>query len=136
MKKLLLAAMFCLGISTFSFAAGTFDYYVNDDAVEAAFTQSTLVAVDMTSPMNSLSMPKTVVGEKTAMTAWLWSFLGVVGAHRWYLGTSTTTKVVYCLCGWALLGVIDWWVLLINGVVNKKDISGYVNNTKVLMWKK
>ncbi|MBI2968611.1 MAG: TM2 domain-containing protein [Bacteroidetes bacterium] len=58
--------------------------------------------------------------------------LGIVGAHRIYLGTKPIVPVVYIITlggGVGILPVIDFFVLLTS-----KDITPYENNPKVFMW--
>lgn len=57
--------------------------------------------------------------------------LGFFGVHRMYLGTSPKVPVFYTLSmgGGGVLWLIDLGVLIAH-----KDISPYINNSKMLMW--
>lgn len=58
--------------------------------------------------------------------------LGMLGAHRLYLGTKPHVPVFYLLTFggvFFILPIIDFFVLTFS-----KDITPYQNNTKIIMW--
>jgi TM2 domain-containing membrane protein YozV len=60
--------------------------------------------------------------------------LGMLGAHRLYLGTKPHVPVFYLLTFggvFFILPVIDFFVLTFS-----KDITPYLNNDKIIMWLK
>ena len=141
MKKLILLSILLLTFSSISFAENTNPYQINDEAVEGVFKNATVVTTYSQGQLvTNLFNPKGVLAsEKSAVTAFvIATFCGVVGIHRWYLGTSTNTKLLYFFtCGaLGVLTTVDWWLLLINNLINKKPIDAYINNPGSLMWKK
>ena len=60
--------------------------------------------------------------------------LGMLGAHRLYLGTKPHVPVFYLLTFggvFFILPIIDFFVLTFS-----KDITPYLNNNKIIMWLK
>ena len=59
--------------------------------------------------------------------------VGILGVHRWYLGTSTTTLVAYVvtLGGFGIVTVID-----IIQLITAKDVSSCFDNPEFFMWNK
>jgi TM2 domain-containing membrane protein YozV len=60
--------------------------------------------------------------------------LGMLGAHRLYLGTKPHVPVFYLLTFggvFFVIPIIDFFVLTFS-----KDITPYINNDKILMWVK
>ena len=58
--------------------------------------------------------------------------LGMLGAHRLYLGTKPHVPVFYLLTFggvFFILPIIDFFVLTFS-----KDITPYLNNDKIIMW--
>ncbi|MCX6351492.1 MAG: NINE protein [Bacteroidetes bacterium] len=141
MKKLIILSILLLTFSSISFAENTNPYQINDAAVEGVFKNATVININTEGQMvTNIFNPKGVISsEKSAVTAFvIATFCGVVGIHRWYLGTSTNTKLLYFFtCGaLGVLPTVDWLLLLINGLINKKPIDAYVNNPGSIMWKK
>ncbi len=140
MKQILtLLAIVLLGV--FSLQAGNSSYQIDDASVDAMFESAEIV--DFTSFENNAA-PLGIANthseayfqqEKDPLVAFLLSmFLGTLGIHRAYLGTSTGTIVGYILTlgGCGIVTTIDWIMLLI-GLVND-DIGQYVDNPKFFMW--
>ncbi|MBK7388437.1 MAG: TM2 domain-containing protein [Bacteroidetes bacterium] len=76
-----------------------------------------------------------MVAEKSPIVAFLLStFLGLLGIHRFYMGTKTMTGVGYILTcgGLGIVATVDW-VLLLIGTIND-DIDKYIDNPKFFMW--
>lgn len=60
--------------------------------------------------------------------------MGMLGAHRLYLGTKPHVPVFYLLTFggvFFIIPVIDFFVLTFS-----KDVTPYMNNNKILMWVK
>ncbi len=138
MKKITLTLLILMGV--FAARAGTGSYYLDHASVDQMFEQAE--QVDMFS-MNSMS-PMAGAGTNTSMLssnekdpaiAFILSwFVGPLGIHRAYLGTSTGTIIGYILTlgGCGIVAFVDW-VLLLIGLVND-DISKYVDNPSFFMW--
>ncbi len=137
MKKLVFLFLLSIGMINVA-TANTSEYYVDDASLSEMFNSATEMAApsladfDMTANANA-----TTVSEKKAGIAFIlcW-FLGGIGVHRHYLGTSSNMWAVYTFTCCGILGIvptIDFWVLLIDGVING-NIDGYVDNEKFFMW--
>ena len=73
--------------------------------------------------------------EKTPAVAFVLAwFLGPLGIHRAYLGTTTGVIIGYILTlgGCGIVAFVDWIVLLIGLI--EEDISKYIDNPKFFMW--
>lgn len=134
MKKVLTFVVIAmLGV----FAAQASTYKLNDAAVDAMFASA--VQVDLMSLESAADFAHTnhsfVSADKDPLIAFLLSwFLGPLGIHRAYLGTSTGTIIGYILTlgGCGIVATVDWIVLLV-GLIND-DISKYIDNPKFFMW--
>ncbi len=75
----------------------------------------------------------TVIKKEKGVAVFLAVTVGVLGVHRWYLGTSTATLVAYALTfgGFGIVTVID-----IVQLIRIKDISRYSDNPDFFMWRK
>lgn len=153
MKKLLIAIGFFafVGVAnandnTPRSVDNTTEYTINDENVEALFTNSTditfqSVALDAnaTSISNLSGNPSPAAAfkggsSKSALVAILLDFfIGGLGIHRAYLGTKTFTWIGYILSCGGIFGLVPF-VDLIVLAVNFGDISKYVDNTKFFMW--
>lgn len=139
MKKIMFFAIFALA-GLFLSQASANSYQLDDAAVDQMFAQAEVVdffAVETMAPLaeSGYSSNAQFVAEKDPLVAFLLSwFLGYLGIHRAYLGTSTGTIVGYILTlgGCGIVATIDWIMLLI-GLVNN-DISQYIDNPKFFMW--
>ena len=137
MKKqvfILLLAFF--GFALQSQASSTSSYVIDDEAVEAVFESSVQVNAMAGLPVASVAEGQSVtaMGSSPAVAFILSWLTGFAGGHRWYLGTDTSTKVLYCVtiggCG------IVWFgdtLLLLIGLI-KDDIDQYVDNDSFIMW--
>ncbi len=126
-------------LGVFTVQASSNAYYLDDASVDAMFAKAELVDFNAVSTMAPLAETgyanQMFVQEKDPLVAFLLSwFLGYLGIHRAYLGTSTGTIVGYILTlgGCGIVATIDWIMLLI-GVMNN-DISQYIDNPKFFMW--
>jgi TM2 domain-containing membrane protein YozV len=78
----------------------------------------------------------TQLNTKDPVIAWLISFpAGMLGLHRAYLGTSTTTIILYIVTAGGVFGIVPMidWILLLQSI-QKGDISRFVGNKKFIMW--
>lgn len=116
------------------------NYVINDDAIEAVFASADAAPVTL-DYVNSIlpnvpSEQAMVSGSANAWVAFaLCYFVGVLGIHRFYLGTATLTGIGYILtCGgiFGFVPFVDWIVLLVGAI--KNDIGKYEDNTKFFMW--
>jgi TM2 domain-containing membrane protein YozV len=88
------------------------------------------------------SSPTFITNERVnndALISWIICWVvGEFGVHRHYLGTKPTMWAIYTftVCGiFGIVPFVDWWVLLIDGIIND-NISPYQNNEKFFMWLK
>jgi len=59
---------------------------------------------------------------------------GVLGLHRWYLGSAGAMPLVYITTiggGFAILPFIDFVLILLS-----KDVNAYAHNNRLFMWTK
>lgn len=133
MKKLLLVAILSLGIFVGNQAKAA-NYYVNEGAVDQLFSNATeTTMVDMMATSNSTG-DKEVKGKDPIVAIALDVVLGVIGVHRFYLGTETISGLAYFLTCGGIFGIVPL-VDLIMLAINYDDISAYVDNPKFFMWK-
>ena len=140
MRKLILSVLFlCMGAVAVQGSTGK--YFLDHSAVDQLFAEA--VEVD---PLAMHNMAPTVAAMQNnnvsiaahdrdpAIAFILAWFVGPLGIHRAYLGTSTGTIVGYILTlgGCGIVAFVDWVVLLI-GLVND-DIDQYVDNPSFFMW--
>ncbi len=137
MKRLLLSTLILLlGLATVQ--ANNSQYFADHAAVDHLFAEAE--QVDMLSMYNMapLANASTAIltdhGKDPAVAFVLAWFLGPLGIHRAYLGTSTGTIVAYILTlgGCGIVAFVDWVMLLI-GLIND-DITKYVDNPSFFMW--
>jgi TM2 domain-containing membrane protein YozV len=139
MKRILTFTVIAI-IGLFAAQASSNSYFIDDAAVDAMFAKAELVdfgTMEAMAPYAGLGYENQTFlqQDKDPLVAFLLSwFLGYLGIHRAYLGTSTGTIVGYILTlgGCGIVATIDWIMLLI-GLVNN-DISQYVDNPKFFMW--
>jgi len=138
MKKFL-TLMIMLFIGVFATHAHT-SYHLDNAAIDDMFARAEVVEFNHMEPMAPLAdmgyeNQAFFESNKDPLVAFLLSwFLGYLGIHRAYLGTSTGTIIGYILTlgGCGIVATIDWIMLLI-GLVNN-DISQYIDNPKFFMW--
>lgn len=121
-------------------------YQFEAEKIDQLFEQSTevstsnfmLSAAGPESPMAPTPSPAKMIGgngDVNPVVAFVLSFfLGGLGIHRIYMGTSVGTFIGYILTlgGCGIVSFVDWIMLLI-GLIDE-DISDYVNNPKFFMW--
>ncbi len=124
----------------FSANAAENQYKLDNASIDALFASAQQVSLDEVSSLSPLadfasSSNTQISDEKEPVIAFILAwFLGPLGIHRAYLGTSTGTIIAYILTlgGCGIVVFVDWVVLLI-GMINN-DISRYVDNPKFFMW--
>jgi len=105
--------------------------------------QTRASGITMLEPLNfeidtnsQFSILNSQLKEKDPVIAWLISFpTGMLGLHRAYLGTSTTTVILYIATVGGVFGLVPMidWILLLRGIQND-DISKFVGNRRFIMW--
>ena len=140
MKKIGLAFIAFLMLANLSFAE-TSQYRVNDDAISSMFVDAIEVSItDAISLQNSGITANFdeffVSSDKNPAVAFIlcW-FVGYLGVHRYYMGTSTTTMILYIVTcgGFGIVVTIDW-VMILLALIDNGDISSYIDNPKFFMW--
>lgn len=135
MKKLFIFSILALA-GLFLTNASANAYYLDNSAIDLMFAEAEVVdLLEMNAPFAETGMTGLVLEQKDPVVAFLLAwFLGPLGIHRAYLGTSTGTIVGYILTlgGCGIIAFVDWVMLLI-GLVNN-DISQYVDNPRFFMW--
>ncbi len=116
------------------------EFYINDFEIEALF-ESAEIAVPQNQLFNPLATinyiqsPYNLEGGDIPIVAFLLAFfLGSIGVHRWYLGTSGGTVVGYLLTcgGCGIISLVDTILLLVGTI--EDDVSKYVDNPRFIMW--
>ena len=135
MKKLLLLTAFAIGIFTINQTFAN-DYFVNESSIDQLFSNTTEVEMIDLNVSSSNSMDDYKVDGKDPIVAIALDAigLGVLGIHRFYLGTEPISGLLYPItCGGfgGIVPFIDFVVLIIN----YEDISPFVNNPHFFMWK-
>jgi len=116
--------------------ASTNPYRINDDAVEAAFAQSTeqVMAQDAATMMEtSVSTTIARVEDPDGTTAGILALLlGAYGVHRVYLNSPFKVAIIY----WVTCGGVFGIFPLIDAVklFTSDDISPYIGNESFKMW--
>lgn len=82
-------------------------------------------------PLAAVQQPSDQREPQRLVAATLTLAVGAFAAHRLYLGTDVKVPIVYGLTfgGFGVLVLIDLAHILFT-----KDLMGYMNNNKVLMW--
>jgi TM2 domain-containing membrane protein YozV len=139
-KKRLLLGLFALVLSLSVFGN---NYRVDDKQLDAIFNNGTEISlIDFNFMTPGTSSPTFITNERVnndALISWIICWVvGEFGVHRHYLGTKPTMWAIYTftVCGiFGIVPFVDWWVLLIDGIIND-NISPYQNNEKFFMWLK
>jgi TM2 domain-containing membrane protein YozV len=141
MKKISLLAVLLLLSVALTFAGS--NYKLNDEKVDQLFNNATEISVTGLAPMSA--SPMNIEGTTSVkemnnkiLIAWIvdWVGLGAFGIHRYVLGTKGSMWAIYTftVCGiFGIVPFVDFWVLLINGMIEQKG-DKYLNNNKFLMW--
>ncbi len=135
MKRILLFVAVIL-LASYTVTAENEHYRVNEAAVEQMFANAEHLTLDGLTDMNAFTGIDAEMSAKNPWVAWLLTYtgsVGICGIHRLYLGTKTSTFIIYFCTGGGcgIVQTIDW-VLLLMGAIND-DIRKYVDNDKFLM---
>ncbi len=144
MKKLLVCMFALFGMVGLSFAD---KYELDNNAIDNAFNQATTLSLDNVdlSALNGLDMNLNLNSEIATMAgaggknwgvaALLDFFLGGIGIHRMYLGSSDLMWLYYGItcCGiFGIVPLVDFIVIIVDGIDN--NIGKYCNNSSYFMW--
>lgn len=140
MKKMLMFLGFLVCIVSSSWAGNSSAYYANNTDVDNLFAEATglvLSSADNNALSTESMFVNTIGSEKKPIVAWaLCWVVGGFGIHRHYLGTKGSMWALYTFtCGgiFGIVPIIDWFVLLIDGIIND-NIDDYIDNEKFFMW--
>ena len=141
MKKLFFVLVVVFITANTSFAGNGFK--LDDSKVNAMFSSAVETSVsimDMSELNHAFVSPSAPLGDNTTkvLIAWIvdWTGLGAFGIHRYVLGTKGSMWVIYTftVCGiFGIVPFVDWWVLLIDGLI-KDHGNKYIDNPKFFMW--
>lgn len=137
MKKTIFTSL-AVFLCAFAINANTSTYHLDQNAVDQMFAEAKQVdifSMNSNTLMTSNTTTMLSAQDKDPLTAFLLAiFLGPLGIHRAYLGTSTGTIIAYIFTGGGcgIVSTIDWIVLLIG--LSNKDIEQYIDNPAFFMW--
>ena len=141
MKKIIFSLFAVLALGFSAMADNGDAYTIDDAAIDQVFAEAAEMPVsDMTLfSVDGITMPTAASLTTKGVNPWgAWAicwFLGEVGIHRHYMGTSKPMWLYYTLtCGgiFGIVTVVDWVVLLIGAI--QDDISQYCDNDSFIMW--
>ena len=141
MKKISLLIVFLLS-AALTFASN--NYKLNDEKVDQLFNNATEISTAGLAPMAANAMNIASITSSTdvnnkILIAWILQLIPIVdffGIHRYVLGTKSNMWILYGItCGgiFGIVPIIDWVVLLVNGLIENKG-DQYLNNDKFFMW--
>lgn len=138
MKKILVVLVVLFGIINLASANGVSNkYQVNDTELTQEFNSAQKIEISNLD-FGALNAPATMYyKQKDAAIATLICWLvGGFGIHRHYLGTKSNMWATYTFtcCGiFGIVPLVDFFVLLIDGVINDK-VDKYIDNEDFFMW--
>lgn len=138
MKKLILVVVLFVTVLSVK-QANASSYSVNEQAIDQLFEnaiETSMISINATelSALASNATSTVKAKEKDAIVAIVLDFfLGGLGIHRFYLGTETLTGLGYILTCGGIFGIVPL-VDLIVLIIDRDDISAYINNPKFFMW--
>ncbi len=127
---------------TLTFASN--NYKLNDERIDQLFNSATEISLQsLVSGTDNLlhiesGSPAAEINNKILL-AWILQFIPILdffGVHRYILGTKPDMWLSYAITCGGIVGIVplvDWWVLLINGLIEGKG-DQYLNNNKFFMW--
>ncbi len=139
MKKSFL--LFCfITIFAIGSKASETSFTINDDAVNSAISNAVEMTMSETLSLPSASPFSTDdAAQISAKNGWaavaICFFVGGLGIHRHYLGTSSMMWLYYCItCGGigGIVPLIDFIVLIIGAADG--SVRKYENNDSFFMW--
>lgn len=122
-------------------------YELDNNAIDNAFNQATTLSLDNMdlSALNGLDINLNLNSEIATMggaggknwgvAALLDFFLGGIGIHRMYLGSSNLMWLYYGItcCGiFGIVPLVDFIVIIVDGIDG--NIGKYCNNSSYFMW--
>jgi len=135
MKKIFVLLMVIAPFFTFAN-----NYSLNLSDVDQTISQAQEVNYQNFNLNHEISVSPLVTNEqagvKNATTALVLSvFVGYLGVHRLYLGTTMTTFILYLITGGGcgILATVDD-VLLLIALIQSDPIDAYVDNPHLFMW--
>lgn len=148
MKKLFVCMFALLGFVVVS-SANEDKYGLDNVAIDNAFNQATEISLDnfdmsslnlldakMSLNSNAMSAMQGRGSNKNAFVAALIDvFLGWIGIHRMYLGSSDWMWAYYgiTVCGiFGIVPLVDFIVLIVAGV--QDNVGQFCNNSNYFMW--
>ncbi len=134
LTQLLLSVLLTVAFTS----ANAGNYHIDDQALDEVFAAAQAVSI---TEIGAPALPGTGVlpslafaEEKDPMIAILLDlFLGVIGVHRFYLGTETLTGLAYFLTCGGIFGIVPLIDLVVLAI-NYDDISPYIDNPRFFMW--
>ncbi len=141
MRKLFFTLALILSIGVYANAGNVSKYFVDNNAVDVLFESATEIdsnVLYLNSVMGNLENTKVAEANEAVIATIICYFVGGFGIHRHYLGTKDNMWLTYTLSCCGIFGVvpfIDFWVLLIDGVI-RGNVGPYKNNDKFFMWAK
>ncbi len=140
MKKILSVLTLALALTSISFAN---EYKLDENKVDGLFNQATEISINsLSTDANAAAFSSALPGDNNMVVKLIVALiidyvgLGFFGIHRYIIGTSGTMWLWYTItCGgiFYLVPFIDFWVLLIDGLVLSHG-DKYANNQKFFMW--
>ncbi len=138
MKKYVFSLLLVFGLGIYNTKAMISEnFFIDDSALELLFDQaaeSVEFKQDFFNVYDFTIQEKLRGGDNPVIAFLLAFFIGPLGIHRAYMGTSAGVVIGYILTfgGCGIVAFVDWIVLLIGVIEN--DISKYVDNTRFFMW--
>lgn len=141
MKKFLVCLV---ALAAMTFAANAANYSIDDSAIDCAIENALEVSpLDVmaevgTAAQSSAAKTLKIGSNANPVIAFVLAIIPVtswIAVHRMYMGTSALAVILNIVtgAGFGIVYVVDWVVLLINGVAGG-DISQYCNNPRWWMW--
>jgi len=135
MKRTLTILSLLLAIG-FCFQANASNFKIDQSRIDqmiakAEFTPAVSVFDIQTAP----ELAKISGSKDPVMAFILCTVLGGIGVHRLYLGTKPLTFVLYLITagGCGIIVLVDW-IMLLMVLLDKKDLSPFIDNPNFIMW--
>jgi TM2 domain-containing membrane protein YozV len=119
------------------------NYTLDNQKVDKLFDNAVEVSLnELASSQSNLPSGITTINQDDETTkvliGWIvcWTGLSAFGVHRHVLGTKPNMWATYTftVCGiFGIVPFIDWWVLLIDGLIMENG-EKYIDNEDFFMW--
>ncbi|MBR1769611.1 MAG: TM2 domain-containing protein [Bacteroidales bacterium] len=145
MKKFFFCVLALFGLVSLTYAD---KYELDNNAIDNAFSKATelsfnnmdlssanLLDLNIGTNSDAMAMMSRGAGKSWVAAAAICFFLGEIGIHRMYLGSSPLMWLYYGVtcCGiFGIVPLIDFIVLIVDGVQN--NIGKYCGNSSYFMW--